>query len=205
MTPILPKKKQALLSYLKEYITTHNFAPTLTEIAQHFKVSSLATIHEHLQFLEERGFIKRDKSTARGLSIAEIENDRPLSDGIALPVVGMIAAGQPIEAIENRDQTITVPTEVVGQHESYVLKVKGDSMIESSICDGDYVIIEKTETARNGEMVVALLDDGSATLKKFYREKNAFRLQPANKKYKPLIVPNVTIQGRVKGVIRRFA
>lgn len=205
MTPILPKKKQELLSFLKEYIREHAFAPTLTEIAKYFKVSSLATIHEHLQFLEERGFIKRDKSQARGLTIVDQTADEPINDGIMLPVIGVIAAGQPIEAIEDRDQTLTVPTEVVGAHESYVLRVKGDSMIESSICDGDYVIIEKSDTARNGEMVVALLDDGTATLKKFYKEKSAIRLQPANKKYKPLLVPNVTIQGRVKGVIRRFA
>lgn len=205
MTPILPKKKQALLAYLREYIATHHFAPTLSEVAKHFKVSSLATIHEHLQFLEQRGFIRRDKSQARGMTIVDTDEDRSIVDGIVLPIVGVIAAGQPIEAIEDREQTLTVPTEVAGNHESYVLKVKGDSMIENSICDGDYVIIEKTDTARNGEMVVALLEDGSATLKKFFREKNAFRLQPANKKYKPLVVPSVTIQGRVKGVIRRFA
>ena len=208
MATILPKKKQALLKFLNEYIQTHRYAPTLTEIAKEFNVSSLSTIHEHLDFLEKSGFIRRDKQQARGITILDIEEDRINPEAgaafIRLPLVGTIAAGQPIEAIENRDALIAVPQEIVGKKNAYILRVKGDSMIESLVADGDYVVVEKTDYAKDGDMVVALLEDGTATLKKFYRQKNYVRLQPANPKYKPLLLNTVVIQGRVLGVIRQF-
>lgn len=208
MATILPKKKQALLKFLKEYIQIHRYAPTLTEIAKEFNVSSLSTIHEHLDFLEKNGFIRRDKQQARGITILEMKEDKIDSDSetplIRLPLVGTIAAGQPIEAIENRDALIAVPQEIVGKKNAYILRVKGDSMIESLVADGDYVVVEKTDYAKDGDMVVALLEDGTATLKKFYRQKNYIRLQPANPKYKPLLLNTVVIQGRVLGVIRQF-
>lgn len=204
MAPILPTKKKILLTYLTHYIKARGYAPTLTEIARHFKLSSLATVHEHLQQLADRGFIKRDTNKSRGLTIVHQGMNGESTRGVAVPIVGAIAAGQPIEAIEDRHDTLTVPAELIRHKQSYILKVKGDSMIDNCIADGDYVIVEKTDTAGNGEMVVALLEDGSATLKRFYRQKNAVRLQPANKKYKPLVVPSVTIQGRVLGVIRQF-
>ncbi|MFC1662847.1 transcriptional repressor LexA [Patescibacteria group bacterium] len=204
MAPILPKKKKELLAFLKDYINNNGYAPTLTEIAKHYGLSSLATVHEHLSFLEQRGFIKRDKSQARGISVKENLVEKKNIGGVPLPLLGTITAGAPIEAIEDRQDNITVPQEVLGNKESYLLKVKGDSMIESNISDGDYVIVEKTSTAKNGEMIVALLDDGSATLKKFYKQKSNIKLQPANKNYNPLIVPNVAIQGRVLGIIRKY-
>lgn len=205
MTIILPEKKQRLLAFLKKYIDEHGYAPTLTEIAKAFRVRSLATIHEHLQFLEDHGFLTRTKDGGRRLSIpSDVEpSDMGSSGSFSLPVVGLITAGKPIEAIEDREALMSVPQEIVGRKNAYILKVRGDSMIESLIADGDYVIVEKTDYARDGDMVVALLEDGTATLKKFYRQKNYIRLQPANKKYKPLQVRSVVIQGKVLGVIRK--
>ncbi len=204
MTTILPKKKQQILQYLKDYISDHGYAPTLTEIAQEFNVSSLATVHEHLQFLEKHNFIQRDKDQARGITIPELEQEQTDANAVSVPVVGLITAGEPIEAIENRDMELPVPKELVNDKNAYVLKVSGDSMIESLIADGDYVICEKTDYAKNGDTVVALLEDGSATLKKFFKTKSYIRLQPANKKYKPRYEKNVIVQGRVLGIIRKF-
>src|SRR3989344_5676043 len=208
MTIILPEKKQKLLAFLKSYIEKHGYAPTLTEIAKAFGVNSLATIHEHLQFLEDNGFLKRSKKGAREIAILDDASESDASDGrtpaVAIPLIGLITAGKPIEALEDREALVSVPQEIVGRKNAYMLKVRGDSMIESLIADGDYVVVEKTDYARDGDMVVALLEDGTATLKKFYRQKNYIRLQPANKKYKPLLVRTVVIQGKVLGVIRQF-
>jgi repressor LexA len=210
MTVILPKKKQQILDYLKGYIRRNNYAPTLSEIAKKFKVSSLATIHEHMQFLEDNGFIKRlGNIRSRELQILDsssnnIEETYIQGKTTSLPLVGLITAGAPIEAIENREQDIAVPAEITRGKQCYILKVKGDSMIESLISDGDLVIVEKTDYAKNGDMVVAVLDDGSATLKKFYKEKNYIRLQPSNKKYKPIMAKSVMIRGRVVGIIRKY-
>lgn len=205
MTTILPKKKQELLSFIRNYVSRNGYAPTLTEIAKSFKVRSLATVHEHLEFLERNGFIRRSNDGRRELTVltpnAEAVYDEAAS--LSLPLVGLITAGKPIEAIENREAMISVPQEIVGKKNAYILRVRGDSMIESLIADGDLIIVEKTDFARDGDMVVALLEDGTATLKKFYVQKNLIRLQPANKNYKPLLVKSVIIQGRVLGVIRK--
>lgn len=209
MTIILPKKKQLLLTFLKEYIAKHGYAPTLTTIAKAFQVRSLATIHEHLAFLEDNGFLKRSKGNAREIVVPENDSDygnegATANPSIALPLVGLITAGKPIEAVEDREAMISVPREIVGRKNAYILRVRGDSMIESLIADGDYVVVEKTDYAHDGDMVVALLEDGTATLKKFYRHKNYIRLQPANRRYQPINVPSVVIQGRVLGVIRKI-
>lgn len=219
MTVILPKKKRQILEYLTDYIAKRGFAPTLSEIAKKFKVSSLATIHEHVKFLEDNGFIKRRGDirskeieilktpitsyqlpvTADNISETYLENSMTL-----LPLVGLITAGAPIEAIETREDEIAVPAEITRGRQCYILKVKGDSMIESLIADGDLVVVEKTEYAKNGDMVVAVLDDGTATLKKFYKEKNFVRLQPANAKYQPIFAKSILIRGRVIGIIRKY-
>jgi repressor LexA len=204
MVTILPKKKQKILQYLKGYIRDHNYAPTLTEIAKEFNVSSLATVHEHLQFLEDNNFIKRDKDIKRSITIPELEHESAKEESVLVPVVGLITAGEPIEAIENRELELPVPKEMVKNKNSYILKVRGDSMVESLITDGDFVICEKTEYAKNGDTVVAMLEDGTATLKKFFKTKNFIRLQPANKNYKPRYEKNVIIQGKVLGIIRKF-
>lgn len=204
MAIILPKQKQKILAFLKKYIAEHGFAPTLTEMAKEFNVSSLATIHEHIQFLEENGFIKRDKSAARGITLPEDDSMIPHQASVLLPLLGTITAGEPIEAIEDTREDIPIPKELVGNKNAFILRVKGDSMIESMIADGDLVIVEKTDYARDGDMVVALLDDGTATLKKIYRQKNLIRLQPANEQYKSRMVKNVVIQGKVMGIIRKY-
>ncbi|MFA6512038.1 MAG: transcriptional repressor LexA [Patescibacteria group bacterium] len=210
MAYVLPRKKQEILAYLEDYIEKEGFAPTLTEIAKQLKVHSLATIHEHLTYLEERKFIARDARQERGIRILrttrKTKESREIgNDAISLPLVGLITAGEPIEAIENIDRHIPVAKEMVRGKNAYVLKVQGDSMIESLIQDGDYVVVEKTEYAQNGDTVVALLEDGTATLKKFFKDKHYIRLQPANKKYKPRLVKNLVIQGKVLGIIRSFA
>lgn len=206
MATILPKTKQRVLQYLKDYINQHGYAPTLTEIAKHLGVSALSTVHEHLAFLEEHDFIERSEGEERGITLSNRVRTfaTQLAKSLSLPVVGTIAAGAPIEAIESRDVTLAVPEEIVRGKNAYVLKVKGDSMIESFIADGDYVVCEKTDFARDGDTVVALLDDGTATLKKLFRKKHFIRLQPANPKYSPIDVKSVVIQGRVLGVIRQY-
>ena len=208
MTIILPKKKQQILEYLKDYVSKNGFAPTLSEIAKKFKVSSLSTVHEHIKFLEDNGFIQRDGDIrSRELKILvnsdqeEIYTDNQTN---GLPLLGLITAGEPIEAIEKKEETIPIPASITRGRNCYILKVKGDSMVESLIMDGDLVIVEKTEYAKNGDMVVAVLEDGSATLKKFYKEKSYIRLQPANKKYKPIMAKNVIIRGKVVGIIRKY-
>lgn len=209
MTIILPNKKQQLLDFLKSYVKDRGYAPTLSEIAKKFKVSSLATVHEHMAFLEKHGFIKRTGNIqSRELEIvrsgSNVEPTFLEGSMHSLPLVGLITAGAPIEAVENREAEIAVPAEITRGRQCYILKVRGDSMVESLISDGDLVIVEKTEYAKNGDMVVAVLDDGTATLKKFYKEKNYVRLQPANAKYQPLMVENVIIRGRVVGIIRKY-
>lgn len=191
---------------MKDYIREHGYAPTLTEIAKHLDVSALSTVHEHLQFLEERGFIERSEGEERGITLKSKWQalGQALARSVSVPVVGTIAAGSPIEAIENRELTMAVPEELVRGKNAYALKVRGDSMIESFIADGDYVVVEKTDYARDGDTVVALLDDGTATLKKMFKKRNFVRLQPANQKYKPFDVKSVVIQGKVLGVIRKY-
>jgi len=205
MAPILHKQKRAILEYLQKYIQENGYAPTLTEIAKAFNLSSLATVHEHVAFLEEAGFIKRDRNNTRGITLSEPEQDEEASaTSMLLPLIGTIAAGSPIDAFEDKQDMVAVPRELVGRKNAYILKVRGDSMIESLVADGDLVVVEKSQLAHDGDMVVAMLEDGTATLKKFFRKKNFVRLQPANVNYKPIDVKNVTIQGKVIGVIRKF-
>lgn len=208
MTTMLPTKKQKILAYLRNYIERHGYAPPLTELARHFKLSSPATMHEHLEYLERHGFIARD---GRNIAIVttqesrdDVEENYIGGTSLQLPVVGLITAGAPIEAIENHSEILSVPRELLKRKDAYILKVKGDSMIESCIDDGDYVVVQKQDYAYDGDIIVALLEDGSATLKEYHKEKNYIRLQPRNAKYEPLRVRNVVIQGKVAGIIRKF-
>lgn len=197
--PGTPRQTE-ILTYIRDYMHKHGFSPTYDEIAEQFGISKV-TVFEHLTILEERGLIYREKHKARSLRLAdhlELPDQRPG----CLPLVGRIAAGAPIEAIEDRE-VIDLEDVFASDHELYVLEVNGDSMIEDHIADGDLVVIEKRETPMNGETVVALLDEGDATLKRFYREKNRIRLQPANPNYEPIYVTNPRIQGVLIGVIRR--
>ncbi len=193
-------KQLRVLTYIRDYSRAHGYAPTLQELADEFGVSKV-TVFEHIVALQEKRYLKRSRHKARSLRL----NTRvPFADERAtrLPLVGTIAAGRPIEAIEERE-VLDLEELFVKSHETFALRVRGDSMIEDRICDGDYVVCEKRDTARDGETVVALLDDGEATLKRFYREKDGVRLQPANPNYPPLRTKSVQIQGVVVGVVRR--
>jgi len=200
--PDLTKKQKKVLDYVINYTKDNGFSPTVREIADEFGFSSPATAHEHLQNLKDKGFLKINPDQIRGIEPAKkIMN---LTKSINIPLAGLITAGEPIEAVEERE-TMAVPANlVVDGANSYVLKVKGQSMIEDGILDGDYVIIERNPSPRNGDVVVALLDNAYATLKRFYREPARIRLQPANSSMKPLYVKDVIVQGVVKAVIRKF-
>jgi repressor LexA len=208
MSPVtLYKKQKQILHFISQYIQANGYSPTLQEIANAMGLSSLATVHEHLQALEKKDVIRRYSGSVRGIEITTDQVNTDLN-GISLPLVGFIAAGEPIEAIQNPLDTITVSADMVSKSKRcYVLQVRGDSMIEDGIFDGDYVAIQQQETANNGDTVVALIDNQFATLKKFYKEKNGMvRLQPANSTMEPIMVSaeELTIQGKVTGIIRRY-
>ena len=200
----LTKRQREILDYLTGYIGDHGFAPSFEEIAAAMKYTSLATVHEHLSNLERKGVIRRAYNESRAIEVLS----RARAPGVAeLPLLGLVAAGEPIEAVEQQE-TITLPEEMLpATGPNYVLRVRGDSMIDEQIKDGDYVIVHSRSTARNGEMVIALLRGTHATVKKFYREKSGWvRLQPAYATVEPIFVheDDVTIQGVVVGVIRKY-
>lgn len=200
----LYKRQKQILDFIKQYIEKYGYSPTLGEIAEAIGVSSLATVHEHLQALVHKGVIKKFEGAVRGIEVID-QKIASVLKGIELPILGFIAAGQPISTYTDPNATINVPpTMVTGKKRSYVLQVKGDSMIEDGILDGDYVIIEEQNIARDGEIVVALLDNGLATLKRFFKEPNRIRLEPANAAMEPIYATDVKIQGKCVGVIRRF-
>ncbi len=209
MSPItLYKKQKQIIEYISQYIQVNNSSPTLREIADAMSLSSLATVHEHLQTLEKKGVIKRYDGAVRGIEITDMSYNASLNS-IELPLMGFIAAGEPIEANENQYETVLVSSDMVSKNRrSYVLQVRGDSMIDMGIFDGDHVVIQQQETANDGDIVVALIDNNFATLKTFYREKNGqIRLQPANKNMAPIYVDaeNLQVQGKVTGVVRRYS
>ena len=192
------------MHFILQYIEKYGYSPTLGEIAEAIGVSSLATVHEHLQALVQKGVIKRFEGAVRGIEVVDQKIAQVLK-GIELPVLGFIAAGQPITTFTDPDARINVPpTMISGKKRAYVLQVKGESMIEDGILDGDFVVIEKVDEARNGEIVVALVDDNLATLKRFYKEGGKVVLKPANSKMEPIYPHSLRIQGRVVGLVRKF-
>ncbi len=208
MSPVtIYKKQKQILDFISQYIQVNGYSPTLQEIADAMGLSSLATVHEHLQALERKNIIKRYDGAVRGIEVIDNSVNASLS-AIELPLVGYIAAGEPIEAIENEITTVMVSPDMVSKSKRcFVLQVKGSSMIDEGIMDGDYVVLKQQETAENGQIVVALIDEGFATLKKFYKEKSGkIRLQPANDEMEPIIVEanQVKIQGVVTGIVRRY-
>ena len=200
--PNLTKKQKQVLDFITQFIQTNEYAPSYREIAEHFGLSSTATIHEHVKALEDKGAISSSHNAARSL---EVVNKHRFGRSIELPLAGLITAGEPIEAVED-NEAFAVPTDfVVDIENSYVLRVKGRSMIEDGIFDGDYVVIERNPSPKNGDVVVALLDNQYATLKRFFREAKHIRLQPANSTMDPIIVKgDVNIQGIVRAVMRKF-
>jgi repressor LexA len=200
---MLTKRQKELVDYLDAYILKAGYAPTLEEIGKHFGLSSLATIHKHLTNLERKGMIRRKWNRSRAL---EVVPQQRRAGAIELPLVGRVAAGVPIEPVEQSD-TIAVPEELVGRGETFVLRVKGTSMVQEGILDGDFVVVSARNTADNGDTVVALVR-GEATVKRFYREKAGMvRLQPANDALAPLVARanDVEIRGVVVAVMRKYA
>jgi len=204
MALVVYKRQAQILDFIKQHIQSKGSAPTLREIADSIGVSSLATVHEHLQSLVTKGLIKRKGGKVRSIELKDIEvNFNP--QGVSVPILGFIAAGAPIEPYTDPNATISIPPNFYSQKKRvYVLQVRGESMIEEQIRDGDYVVVEQEETANNGDIVVALLDNGMATLKRFFREATRVRLEPANAKMSPIFVKNVRIQGKVVGLVRRY-
>jgi repressor LexA len=200
----LTKRQKEILDFLEEFLSENGYPPSFEEIARHFGYTSLATVHEHLENLKQKGYIRKSYNASRSIEL--VPTGLKVS-AIELPLLGQVAAGAPIEAIQDQE-TIAVPEDFLsrgGQH--YVLRVRGDSMIDEQIRDGDYVIVNSRNTATNGEMVVALVHGDSATVKKFYRERDGrVRLQPANPSMSAMYFPShdVTVQGIVVGVIRRY-
>ncbi|MDD5749300.1 MAG: transcriptional repressor LexA [Patescibacteria group bacterium] len=198
--PYLTKRQKQILDFITEFIQSNQYAPSYREIAEYFGLSSTATIHEHVKALEDKGLLSSSHNTARSL---EIINYR-FGQSIELPLAGIITAGEPIEAIQG-NETISVPKDLLKNENSYVLKVRGESMIEEGILDGDYVVVERSFYPKNGDVVVALLDNEYATLKKYFRETSRIRLQPANKTMKPIYAKNPAIQGIVRAILRTFS
>ncbi len=193
----LTKRQREIYDYLKEHIRSKGYAPSIVEIGKRFQLRSPATVHKHLVHLEQKGLIRKQHNLSRAIEVVE----EPARE---YPLLGNIAAGKPIEVLDHREVVALLPD--AGDKDIFVLRVKGNSMIEDHIQDGDYVIIERRNVAENGETVVALIDNDQATLKRFYREKGRVRLQPAHPDMKPIIVRegDFAIQGVVIGVLRKF-
>ncbi|MFC1496178.1 transcriptional repressor LexA [Candidatus Margulisiibacteriota bacterium] len=196
---MLNKKQGEILEFIKSYIGEKGFPPSIREICKKFGFASPRAGQKYLEALEEEGVIARENKP-RGIKVHSLLN---INRTITLPMLGFIAAGAPIDVVEQQEE-IDVPSTLVGRRPCYVLQVKGDSMIEDHILNGDFIVVEKAETADDGEVVVALLNNQSATLKRFYKEKNRIRLQPANSEHKPIYVKDLAVQGKVRGLFRRF-
>lgn len=199
--PALTPKQLRVLTYIRDYSAARGYAPTMQELADEFEVSKV-TVFEHIATLQRKGLLRRSRHKARSLRLSD-DISFPDEKPTVIPLAGTIAAGLPIEAIEQRE-FLNLEDVFVSPHGNFALRVRGDSMIGDNICDGDFVVCERRETARDGEMVVALLDDGEATLKRLFRTSSGVRLQASNPAYEPIIAKNVQIQGVVVGVLRTF-
>ena len=197
----ISKKQQEILDYLKEEILAKGYPPTVREICEKVGLKSTSSVHSHLSTLERNGFIRRDPTKPRAIEICDDSFQMVRTEMTSLPIVGNVAAGQPILAQENIESYFAVPAEVVPSGESFILKVRGESMINAGIMDGDLIFVNSCNTARDGEIVVALVGDES-TVKTFYREKDHIRLQPENDTMDPIIVKDCVILGKVFAVFR---
>ncbi|HEY7785550.1 MAG TPA: transcriptional repressor LexA [Pyrinomonadaceae bacterium] len=200
--PVTVRQKQ-VYEFISRFLEVNKQPPTIAEIGQHFKMSSSASVHSILSALEREGLIKKIPNVSRGIELIRQGNDDSETE---IPLLGTVAAGQPIEAILNHD-TVTAPRDMIGRGRTYALRVRGDSMIEENIQDGDIIIVASQTTAENGQMVVALIDGNYATVKKFYREPEFIRLEPANPQFKPIFIKTpdrIQIQGVVRGLIRKY-
>ena len=196
-------KQQEILDYIKDEILRKGYPPTVREICETVHLKSTSSVHSHLETLEKNGYIRRDPTKPRAIEICDDSFQMVRTEMVSIPVVGNVAAGQPILAEENVLEYFPVPADLVPQGESFILNVRGESMINAGIFNGDRVFVDSCNTAKNGEMVVALIDD-SATVKTFYKENGHIRLQPENDTMDPIIVEDCQILGRVFGVLRLF-
>ena len=210
----LNKREKAIIKFIEKQINTYGYPPSVREIGKAVGLSSTATVHGYLAKLEEKGYIKKESQKGRTLRLLKGGNGEEKKKEITkdfytgkemveVPVIGKITAGEPILAVENVTDTFPIPIDFVGNSESFMLTVRGESMIEAGILDGDYILVKKQNTASNGEIVVALIEE-EATVKTFYKEKDHIRLQPENSTMDPIIVPTCEILGKVAGVFRKM-
>ena len=208
MSKPLTTRQKSVYEFIESYILQKGYGPTVREIAEAVHLSSPSTVHVHLKTLEEKGYIVRDPLKSRSIALTgkheqeEAFGSAGSSNTLSLPLVGNVAAGEPILAEHNVETTLQLPTEIVGDSASFILAVHGESMIEAGINDGDYVVVKEQQVARNGEIIVALIDDG-ATVKRFFKEKDHIRLQPENSTMEPIITRDCAIVGKVVAVLRK--
>lgn len=196
-------KQSQILEYIKSEILNKGYPPSVRDICQAVNLKSTSSVHSHLETLEKNGYIRRDPTKPRTIEIIDDNFNLVRREVVNVPMVGTVAAGQPILAIENIDNYFPIPSEYMPNEETFMLKVKGESMINAGILDGDNILVKRQNTAKNGDMVVALVED-SATVKTFYKENGHIRLQPENDYMDPIILPDVEIIGKVFGVFRFF-
>ncbi|WMJ76183.1 MULTISPECIES: transcriptional repressor LexA [unclassified Sedimentibacter] len=202
----LSDKQIKILKYIKNELNLRGYPPSIREICKAVGLSSTSSVHAHLNTLEEKGYIKKGNNKRRALELIDVDDicsNMPKKEVINVPIIGTVTAGQPILAVENVDDSLPISIDFVGNKESFVLKVKGESMIEAGILNGDFVVVNSQNVANNGEIVVALIDD-EATVKTFYKEKDHIRLQPQNSLMDPILVKEAHILGVVKAVVRKY-
>jgi len=199
----ITRRQKEVLDFLTNFVQQHGYSPSYEEIARGLDLSSLATVHKHITNLQTKGLLQRAHNRSRSIDVLPARSAKRAPD--RLPLMGRVAAGQPIEAIETAE-SISLG-DIIGNREVFALEVRGESMRDEHIVSGDYVLVERTKTAREGEIIVALIDGTDATLKRFYREGNMIRLQPSNAEMAPIFAPaaSVTIQGKVLGILRKYA
>jgi repressor LexA len=203
--PVTARQRQ-VYEFISRYLEANDQPPTIAEIGKQFQMSSSASVHSILSALEREGLIKRIPNVSRGIELTKVDKPDSVGDEFEVPLLGLVAAGQPIEAVLAHE-TVTAPKSMIGRGRMFALRVRGDSMIEENIQDNDIIIVSSQQTAENGQMVVALIDGNYATVKKFYRESDFIRLEPANPQFKPIFIKTperIQIQGVVRGLIRNY-
>jgi repressor LexA len=200
----LTKRQREIFDFISRYLAKHGYPPTVREIGKAVGLHSSSTVHAHLSKLESLGVLKRDPTKPRAMEVL-VERAKRAVRPTGLPLVGNVAAGEPLLAEENIEEYLQVPDVIGGESGDYVLRVRGDSMVDVGILDGDFVVVRQGEDASNGEIVVALVGDDEATVKRFFREKDQVRLQPENKSMKPILTRDASVLGRVVGVFRRVS
>lgn len=199
----ITEKQTEILEYIKKEILAKGYPPTVRDICTAVSLKSTSSVHAHLETLEKNGYIRRDPTKPRAIEIIDDNFSLTRREMVNVPMIGRVAAGEPILATQNIENYFPIPAEFMPNGEVFMLRIKGDSMINAGILDGDWIVVEKKNTARNGEIVVALVDD-SATVKTFYKENGHIRLQPENDNLDPIIVPDCTIMGKVISLYRQF-